>query len=111
MAAGTGGAIRVSTISARTPRKSQRSGPWPSTLPWIPPHKADAPMRSAKDKLYTLAKRLSIGRVLRYVDLWARYGWRRVGSAFGSRAPAAGKDTEALAATLAGAEFATAKRL
>jgi hypothetical protein len=68
-------------------------------------------MRLAKDRLYTLAKRLSIGRVLRYVDLWARYGWRRAGSAFGSRAPAAGKDTEALAATLAGAEFATAKRL
>jgi hypothetical protein len=66
-------------------------------------------MSSAKDRLFTLAKRLSIGRVLRYVDLWARYGWRRAGSAFGGRAPAAGKDTEALAATLAGAEFATAK--
>ena len=33
------------------------------------------------------------------------------GAPSGARAPSAGKDTEALAATLAGAEFATAKRL
>jgi hypothetical protein len=68
-------------------------------------------MSSAKDRIYTLANRLSIGRVLRYVDLWARYGWRRAERAFGGRAPAAGKDTEALAATLAGAGIDAAKRL
>ena len=32
-AAGTGGAIRASTISARTRPRSQRSGPWSSSLP------------------------------------------------------------------------------
>jgi hypothetical protein len=30
-----------------------------------------------RGRLYRLAKRLSIGRVLRYLDLWARYLWRR----------------------------------
>ena len=29
-------------------------------------------MSSTKDRLYALARRLSIGRVLRYLDLWAR---------------------------------------
>ena len=33
MAAGTGGAIPGSTISARTRRRSRRSGPWSSSLP------------------------------------------------------------------------------
>jgi len=30
----------------------------------------------SQDRLYRLAKRLSVGRFLRYLDLWARYGWQ-----------------------------------
>jgi hypothetical protein len=33
----------------------------------------------SQSRLYRLAKRLSVGRFLRYLDLWARYGWRRSG--------------------------------
>jgi len=66
---------------------------------------------SIKGKLHALAKRLSIGRVLRYLDLWARYGWRRAGSALRGSGAAAGGDAEALAATLADADIAIAKHL
>lgn len=64
-----------------------------------------------KGRLYTLAKRLSLGRVLRYLDLWARYGWRRAQSAFGGQAPVVGKDAEALAAMVAGTDIEAAKRV
>jgi hypothetical protein len=68
-------------------------------------------MSSTKDRLYALARRLSIGRVLRYLDLWARYGWRRAESVLRRRTPAAGQDAAALAAALAGAGNDDAKRL
>lgn len=64
-----------------------------------------------KGKLYMLARRLSIGRLLRYFDLWVRYGWRRAESALHGRGPAAGQKAEALAATIADADAETAKRL
>ncbi len=66
---------------------------------------------SIKGRLYVLARRLSIGRVLRYLDLWGRYGWRRAGSALRGAGPAGGGDAETLAAMLADADIATAKRL
>jgi hypothetical protein len=64
-------------------------------------------------RLYRLAKRLSIGRLLRYLDLWARYLWRRSLSGLGSssRRSARGTDAEAQAAALAHADMATAKRM
>jgi hypothetical protein len=39
----------------------------------------------SQGKLYRLVKRLSLGRLLRYLDLWARYGWRRGQSALSTR--------------------------
>jgi hypothetical protein len=70
-------------------------------------------MGSARQgRLYRLAKRLSLGRLLRYLALWARYGWRQAQSAFLTRrGRAPGTDAAALAAALAGAEPAAAKRL
>jgi hypothetical protein len=38
-------------------------------------------MDMSQRRLYRFAKRLSLGRLLRYLDLWARYGWRRRQSA------------------------------
>jgi hypothetical protein len=38
-------------------------------------------MDMSQSRLYRLAKRLSLGRLLRYLDLWARFGWRRGQSA------------------------------
>jgi len=65
-----------------------------------------------QDRLIRLAKRLSIGRVLRYLDLWARYLWRRGQSAFATRlGRAAGADAEALTAALAKADPRAAKRM
>jgi hypothetical protein len=69
-------------------------------------------MSAVKAKLYTLARRLNVGRVLRYGDLWARYYWRRAESAatsFGRGAPGTGAD--ALAAELAKSGMDEAKRL
>jgi hypothetical protein len=63
-------------------------------------------------RLYRLAKRLSLGRLLRYGALWARYGVRRGQSALlarKSRAPRARVAAEA--AVLAGANLADAKRM
>jgi hypothetical protein len=63
-------------------------------------------------RLYRLAKRLSIGRLLRYLALWARYAWRRGQSALFirlSRRPVT--DRAAQAAVLAHADLATAKRM
>ena len=61
-------------------------------------------------RLYRLAKRLSLGRLLRYGALWARYGVRRGQSAFFTRqAQAPGARVAAEAAALAGADHADAK--
>src|SRR5512145_3337762 len=63
-------------------------------------------------RLYRLAKRLSLGRLLRYGALWARYGVRRGQSAFFTRkalAPEARVAAEA--AALAQAGQAGAKRM
>jgi hypothetical protein len=63
-------------------------------------------------RLYRLAKRLSLGRLLRYLALWARYGVRRGQSAMLSRkAQAPGANAAAQAATLAKADLADAKRM
>jgi hypothetical protein len=61
--------------------------------------------------LYRLAKRLSLGRLLRYFALWALYLLRRGQSALSTqlRKPASG--IEAQAAALAAADLATAKRM
>jgi hypothetical protein len=63
-------------------------------------------------RLYRLAKRLSLGRLLRYGALWARYGLRRAQSALLSgkvRGPET--DAAAQAAALAGADVTAAKRM
>lgn len=62
-----------------------------------------------QSRLVGLLRRLSLGRVLRYLDLWARYLWRRAQSAlrpagtFGQ-----GDDVEALATMLASANMGSA---
>ena len=56
-------------------------------------------------RLYRLAKRLSLGRLLRYSALWARYGVRRGQSALLSRkSQAPGARIAAEAAVLARAD-------
>jgi hypothetical protein len=63
-------------------------------------------------RLYRLAKRLSLGRLLRYGALWARYGVRRGQSAFFTRkAQAPGARVAAEAALLERADQAGAKRM
>jgi hypothetical protein len=63
-------------------------------------------------RLYQLAKRLSLGRLLRYGALWARYGLRRGQSALSTRtAKAPVAPAAAQAATLAQANWVEAKRL
>jgi hypothetical protein len=63
-------------------------------------------------RLYRLAKRLSLGRLLRYGALWARYGVRRGQSAFVTRkSQAPGARVAAEAAALAGEDQAGAKRM
>jgi hypothetical protein len=63
-------------------------------------------------RLYRLAKRLSLGRLLRYAALWARYGVRRGQSAFLTRkSQAPGARVAAEAAALARADHAGAKRM
>jgi hypothetical protein len=37
-----------------------------------------APLRQSR--FYVLARHLSLGRIVRYLGLWARYFWRRVWS-------------------------------
>ena len=59
-------------------------------------------------RLYRLAKRLSLGRLLRYSALWARYGVRRGQSAL---LEAPGARVAAEAALLARANLADAKRM
>ena len=63
-------------------------------------------------RLYRLAKRLSLGRLLRYGALWARYGVRRGQSALSTRkSQAPGARVEAEVAALARADQAGAKRM
>lgn len=67
---------------------------------------------SMQGKLHRLARRLSVGRVLRYLDLWARYLWRRMQSAFANfRGQAPDAETASEAAALAVADVTTAKRI
>ena len=63
-------------------------------------------------RLSRLAKRLSVGRLLRYGALWARYGVRRSRSALLTRKPQApGARIAAEAAVLARADLGDAKRM
>jgi len=63
-------------------------------------------------KLFRLAKRLSLGRLLRYGALWARYGIRRSQSALLTRkSQAPGARIAAEAAVLARADLGHAKRM
>ena len=63
-------------------------------------------------RLYRLAKRLSLGRLLRYAALWTRYGVRRGQSAlFTRKSQAPGARVAAEAAALARADQASAKRM
>jgi hypothetical protein len=67
---------------------------------------------SMQESLYRLAKRLNVGRILRYGDLWKRYLWRRGLSALdAARSPPAGGDAAALGAALAAADMTVAKRM
>lgn len=59
-------------------------------------------MSAIKTKLIALARRLNVGRVLRYGDLWARYYWRRAESA----AAAFSRGAQGTAASAAAAELA-----
>src|SRR6476469_5201433 len=65
---------------------------------------------SIRGRLYRLARRLSLGRVLRYLELWVRYLWRRVRSHRTTRQedPLDGKP---LSVALANADMASAKRI
>jgi hypothetical protein len=66
---------------------------------------------SMQGRLYSLAKHLRIGRLLRYGDLWARYLWRRGLAAVDThRARRPDGDASALGADLAEADMAAAKR-
>jgi len=65
-----------------------------------------------QERLYRLAKRLNVGRILRYGDLWTRYLWRRGLSALdAARSGPAGGDATALGAALAVADIKAAKRM
>jgi pentatricopeptide repeat protein len=67
---------------------------------------------SMQGRLYSLAKRLKIGRILRYGDLWARYLWRRTMSAVtASRGRPETIGAAALGADLAMAGMGGAKRM
>jgi hypothetical protein len=66
----------------------------------------------SEGRLYRLAKRLSLGRLLRYLALWARYGWRRGQSAVSiqlRKEPAT--EFAGQAAALGKADLVTAKRM
>jgi hypothetical protein len=60
--------------------------------------------------LLTLARRLKVGRLLRYLDLWARYLWRRGVSALRPAAIPGKGGAAAEAAWLAAADLETAYR-
>ena len=112
MDAGTGGAIATSISWRKRRRKSRPSGPWPSASPRSLEGTACSRRPRCRSRLYRLAKRLNVGRILRYGDLWARYLWRRGLSALdAARSPPAGGDAAALGAALAAADMAAAKRM
>ncbi len=72
----------------------------------------EQPSPASRGKLYRLAKRLSLGRLLRYLALWARYFSRRGQSALSVRLrkrPATAFASQA--AALAKADLVTAKRM
>ncbi len=67
---------------------------------------------SMQERLYRLAKRLNVGRILRYGDLWTRYLWRRGLSALdAARSRPGSGDVAALGAALAAADMNAAKRI
>jgi len=69
-------------------------------------------METVRQGSYRLAKRLSLGRLLRYGALWASYGVRRGQSAILTRkAEAPGARAAAQAAALARADLNDAKRM
>jgi hypothetical protein len=65
-----------------------------------------------QSRFYALARRLSLRRIVRYLGLWARYFWRR---ALSILSPASAGDkghaAAAEAASVAGADMATANRM
>ena len=68
------------------------------------------PTSSLTHRLLGLARRLQVGRILRYLDLWARYLWRRASSALRSGPARGDGKTAAEAALIAGADMGTAYR-
>ena len=65
-----------------------------------------------QSRFYALARRLSLGRIVRYLDLWARYFWRRALSILNpASAGDEGHAAAAEAASVAGADMATANRM
>jgi len=66
---------------------------------------------SVQDRLVTLARRLSVGRILRYLDLWARYLFRRALGASAGHQAGLDEDGGALPAALGEVDFGGAKRL
>jgi hypothetical protein len=66
---------------------------------------------SIQERVYTLLRRLSIGRILRYLDLWGRYVLRRALSAISGRHSHPGSEAGTLVEALREADFTTAKRL
>lgn len=63
-----------------------------------------------QNPLLTLARRLKVGRVLRYLDLWARYLWRRGVSALRPAAASSEGSARVEAARLAASGTETAYR-
>ena len=66
---------------------------------------------SLRGTIYTLLRRLSVGRVLRYLDLWGRYFFRRALSAISGRRSHPGSEAGTLVKALREADFTTAKRM
>src|SRR6185312_2966943 len=78
----------------------------------------DAPIKrmlrsnlSMRGRLYRLAKRLWLGRILRYLELWVRYLWQRPRSRRATRPEDPPDDGEPVSVALANADMASAKRI
>ncbi len=66
---------------------------------------------SIRDRVYALLRRLSVGRILRYLDLWGRYLLRRALSAISGRRSQSASDGSGVVEALRKADFAAAKRV